>query len=117
MSTRDEIFRDAIGASRLHAAGIDEAFIIDYLIEQLVFERFRSGYLLRIHRDAIKKKLGRYPEEKHLGLSMKRIYIPYLGRFDELFDYRGEATDGWTFWKYRNQQGNWERLDKLRKRL
>lgn len=29
----------------------------------------------------------------------------------------GKATDGWTFWKYRNQQGNWERLDKLRKRL
>ena len=28
----------------------------------------------------------------------------------------GKATDGWIFWTYRNQAGEWVRIDELRKR-
>ena len=91
MSTRDKLLRDAIGASKLHTAGIDQAFIIDYLVERLTFEHFRSNYLLRIHSEALRKKIGSHHEGKGAALSMGRIFIPYFERFDELFGYRGDA--------------------------
>lgn len=90
MSNRDEILRGAVAASRLHDNGIDEAFIIDYLIEKLIFEQHRAAVLVKIHEDYLSETGRAAPVvsgTRH-GLRLERINIPFLAEFDTLFDYR-----------------------------
>ncbi len=92
MNKRYQLFREAVHASFYHKREIDEGFIIDYLIEKLVYEQHRTKVLSRLYDENIKKLKGADRAKVRMsGLSLQRIFIPYLDRFDELFDYHRDG--------------------------